>query len=157
MLVSWDKCAVAMSWHKSCLLKGFRRWRGALWLHKETLTFKSPAAWLTNTVYGIEMNKISPNFDILHPLYGLFGKFKELTAWPLYGSFGCKELIVGIRNMCTVIVHTGLFFCLSFLNASTGAQLWEMYITGRWVCCWSCRLQYGQESFCAVSFHTVLL
>jgi hypothetical protein len=28
----------------------------------------------------MEMNKISPNFDTLQPLYGLFGKFKELTA-----------------------------------------------------------------------------
>jgi hypothetical protein len=29
---------------KSVLLEGFRRWKGSFWLHKETLTFKGPAA-----------------------------------------------------------------------------------------------------------------
>jgi len=35
------------------------------WLHRETLTFKGPAAYQNTAVFQIGVNKIPPNFDTL--------------------------------------------------------------------------------------------
>jgi len=45
VLVSWDKCAVAVCWHinQGCWM-GFVFGGSPFWPHKETLTFKGPAA-----------------------------------------------------------------------------------------------------------------
>jgi len=46
-------------------------WRGlggggcTFWFHKETLTFRDPAAGQATAVYGREVNKIPPNLDTL--------------------------------------------------------------------------------------------
>jgi hypothetical protein len=36
-----------------------------LWLHRETLTFKGPAAYQNTAVFQIGVNKIPPNFNTL--------------------------------------------------------------------------------------------
>jgi len=53
------------------LLINWGLWRGlggaggTFWLHKETTTFKGPAAWQATTVYRIGVSKIPPNIDTL--------------------------------------------------------------------------------------------
>ena len=50
-------------------------WRGSggggvtFWLHRETLTFKGPAAYQNTAVFQIGVNKIPPNFDTLFAMY----------------------------------------------------------------------------------------
>jgi len=45
VLVTWDKCTVAMCWHinQGCW-RGLGGGAGPFWLHKDTLTFEGPAA-----------------------------------------------------------------------------------------------------------------
>jgi len=38
---------------------------GPFWLHRETLTFKVPAAYHKTVVFEMGVNKISPKFDTL--------------------------------------------------------------------------------------------
>jgi hypothetical protein len=38
---------------------------GPFWLHRETLTFKVPAAYQNTPVFQIGVNKIPPKFDTL--------------------------------------------------------------------------------------------
>jgi hypothetical protein len=38
---------------------------GPFWLHRETLTFKVPAAYQNTVVFQIGVNKIPPKFDTL--------------------------------------------------------------------------------------------
>jgi hypothetical protein len=38
---------------------------GPFWLHRETLTFKVPAAYQNTVVFPIGVNKIPPKFDTL--------------------------------------------------------------------------------------------
>ena len=65
-ITPWQNCAVAMCQHMN---QGF--WRGLgdvgdpFWLHRETLTFKGPAAYQKTAVFQIGLNKIPPNFDTL--------------------------------------------------------------------------------------------
>jgi len=54
-----------VSTYKSGFVERFRRWRGTFWLHRESLTFKGPAAKQVTAFYQIGVNKISPNFDTL--------------------------------------------------------------------------------------------
>jgi len=45
ILVSWERNIQLLCFGiQICVLEGFRRWKGSFWLHKETLTFKGPAA-----------------------------------------------------------------------------------------------------------------
>jgi hypothetical protein len=49
--------------------QGFLRGLGGggdpVWLHRETLTLKGPAAYQNTAVFQIGVNKIPPNFDTL--------------------------------------------------------------------------------------------
>jgi len=60
------KCVITM-----CQLINQGLWRGlgggggTFWLHKESLTFKGPAALQATAVYQIGVNKIPPNFNTL--------------------------------------------------------------------------------------------
>jgi hypothetical protein len=45
--------------------QGLGAGKGTIWLHKETLTFKGPAAVQATAVYQIGVNKIPPDFDTL--------------------------------------------------------------------------------------------
>jgi len=38
---------------------------GPFWLHRETLTFKVPAAYQNTAAFQIEVNKTPPKFDTL--------------------------------------------------------------------------------------------
>jgi len=38
---------------------------GPIWLHRETLTFKVPAAYQNTAVFQVRVNKIPPKFDTL--------------------------------------------------------------------------------------------
>jgi len=93
--------------YKSGCWRGLGGGGGPFWLHKETLTFKSPAAQQTCTVYRIEVNRIPPSFDMLFAtLYGLFDKFKELTVQPIYGLFSSERLNT-CHSKCSTISHSG--------------------------------------------------
>jgi len=54
-----------------CQLINQGLWRGlegggdTFWIHKESLTFKGPAAWQATAFYRIGVKKIPPNFDTL--------------------------------------------------------------------------------------------
>jgi hypothetical protein len=47
------------------LWKGLGSEGGTFWLHKESLTFKGPAALQATAVYSVQVNKIPPNFNTL--------------------------------------------------------------------------------------------
>jgi hypothetical protein len=47
------------------LWRGLGGGRGTFWVHKESLTFKSPAAYKVTAYYQIGVKKIPPNFDTL--------------------------------------------------------------------------------------------
>jgi hypothetical protein len=45
--------------------RGLGGGRGPFWLHRETLTFKVPAAYQNTAVFQIGVNKIPPKFNTL--------------------------------------------------------------------------------------------
>jgi hypothetical protein len=84
-ITHWENCAVAVCPHMN---QGF--WRslgsgvGPFWLHRETLTFKGPAAYQNTVVFQIGVNKIPPNFDILFVTsLEIIRLFKGLNVWRL--------------------------------------------------------------------------
>jgi hypothetical protein len=90
-VIKTPSCYVLIN--KSCLLEGFRRWRGAILaaLRNPDHEVSCGIANLLSIWYSIEQNS-SKLRHTLGPLYGSFGKFKELTARPIYGFFGCSGL-----------------------------------------------------------------
>jgi hypothetical protein len=54
---------------------------GPFWLHRETLTFKVPAAYQNTAVFQIGVNKIPPKSDTLFVTsLEVISLFKRLTA-----------------------------------------------------------------------------
>jgi len=47
------------------ICRGLGGGRGPFWLHRETLSFKVPAAYQNTAVFQIGVNKIYPKFDTL--------------------------------------------------------------------------------------------
>jgi hypothetical protein len=104
-----ELCRCYVSSYKSGYLEGFGRWRGPFWLHRETLTFMCPAAYLNTAVIQIGANKIRTNFDTLFvmSLYGV-RLFKGLRAQCIYMSFGIKGLIV-VAKQCSYSQQNVIF------------------------------------------------
>ena len=108
-ITHWNNCAVAMCWHMN---QGFwRGWRGGgcpFWLHRETLTFKVPAAYQKRAVFQIGVNRIPPKFDTLFvtPLEVVW-LFKGLTVWRLEKSFGIKGLNIAVVFLLDALWRLG--------------------------------------------------
>jgi hypothetical protein len=108
-------CAVAMCGHMN---QGF--WRGLgggggqFWQHRETLTFKGPAAYQNTAVFQIGVNKIPPNFDTLFatPIW-VVRLFKGLIARHIYGSFDAKGLSEG--DCCCALWNETNLLSFNFL------------------------------------------
>jgi len=67
--------------YESWYLEGLRDGRGPFWLHRETLTFKVPAAYQNTAVFQIGVNKIPPKLDTLFVMsLEVVHLFKGLTV-----------------------------------------------------------------------------
>ena len=63
-ITRWNNCAVAMCRHMNRgIWRGLGGGGGPFWLHRETLTFKVPAAYQNTAVFQIGVNNIPPKFD----------------------------------------------------------------------------------------------
>ena len=89
-ITHWNNCTVAVGQHKNQgIWRGLGGGGGPFWLHRETLTFKVPAAYHNTTqhntmVFQIGVNKIPPKFDTLFVMsLEVVWLFKGLTAWRL--------------------------------------------------------------------------
>ena len=79
---------------------------GRFWLHKETLTFKFPAAKQATAIYLIGVNKTPSEFDTSFLRSLLFiRQFNGLSVQCFSGYFGSKELNGTSCIACVSVVH----------------------------------------------------